>query len=63
MSGLASAGVEASRTQQAEKVEAARTQPAGRGTDQERAQACTKESPYVFKPEMQGICRVFVLRP
>lgn len=44
--------LKASRTQQAEGVDAARTQPAGRGTDQKRARACTKESPYVFEPEM-----------
>ena len=41
-----------SHTQQAEGVDAARTQPAGRGTDQKRARACTKASPYVFEPEM-----------
>lgn len=51
MAALASR-LKASRTQQAEGVDAARTQPAGRGTDQKRARACTKESPYVFEPEM-----------
>ena len=49
---MASSRLKASRTQQAEEVDAARTQPAGRETDQKRARACTKESPYVFEPEM-----------
>ena len=44
--------LKASRTQQAEGVDAARTQPAGSGADQKRARACTKEPPYVFEPEM-----------
>ena len=49
---MASSRLKGSRKQQAEGVDATRTQPAGRGTDQKRARACTKESPYVFEPEM-----------